>query len=128
MEEQKIPQNETEAQPAPAAGEIWWVDLDPTKGHEQAGHRPVVVISPQEFNDASHRMIAVPVTSKLARPGSARAGLQVRLSRLNMPSVALPDQVTTLDWVARNVKNSGKQATEDEMEEIKIRLKALMGM
>ncbi len=44
------------------AGEIRWLSLDPTKGHEQAGFRPVVVLSPAGMNGPTRRIIGVPVT------------------------------------------------------------------
>lgn len=46
-------------------GEIWWADLDPIRGHEQGGRRPVVVISQDLFNQSSGTIIALAVTSKL---------------------------------------------------------------
>ncbi|WP_433866980.1 type II toxin-antitoxin system PemK/MazF family toxin [Ralstonia wenshanensis] len=111
----------------PVVGEIWWVDLDPTVGHEQAGHRPVVVMSVQRFNRVTERFFAVPVTTSIAPPGSGRAAFQVPISGCEKPSAALPDQMTTLDWVARKAKFSGWTATAQEMDEIWLRLKAIMG-
>lgn len=40
-------------------GDIYWADLDPTQGHEQAGRRPVMVLSQEVFNERSGTVIAV---------------------------------------------------------------------
>jgi mRNA interferase MazF len=45
-------------------GEIYWANLDPTKGHEQAGHRPVLVLSHDVFNERSGTVIAIALTSQ----------------------------------------------------------------
>ena len=50
-------------------GEIYWANLDPTRGHEQAGHRPVLVLSQDVFNDRSGTVIAVAITSQEPRAG-----------------------------------------------------------
>lgn len=50
-------------------GEIRWADLDPVRGHEQAGHRPVLVLSHDVFNERSGTVIAVAVTSQEPRAG-----------------------------------------------------------
>jgi mRNA interferase MazF len=49
----------------PSRGEIWLVELDPVRGHEQAGTRPCLVVSVDSFNQApAHLAIALPVTSR----------------------------------------------------------------
>lgn len=48
-------------------GEIWWVDLNPVKGREQAGRRPVLVISGNLLNEHTDIVIVCPLTSKLKR-------------------------------------------------------------
>jgi hypothetical protein len=45
-------------------GDIWWADLDPTQGREQAGRRPVLILSQDVFNDRSGTVIAVAITSQ----------------------------------------------------------------
>ncbi len=50
-------------------GEIRWADLDPTRGHEQAGHRPVLVLSQEVFNTRSGTVIAVAITGQPQRAG-----------------------------------------------------------
>ena len=50
-------------------GEIYWADLDPTQGHEQAGRRPVLVLSEDVFNARSGTVIAVALTSQEPQAG-----------------------------------------------------------
>jgi len=50
-------------------GDIYWADLNPTKGHEQAGIRPVVIISHDVFNNKSGTVIAMVITSQPPRAG-----------------------------------------------------------
>lgn len=50
-------------------GEMIWADLDPARGHEQAGRRPVVIISHEVFNERSGTVIAMAITSQPQRAG-----------------------------------------------------------
>lgn len=50
-------------------GEIRWADLDPTRGHEQSGQRPVLVLSADVFNERSGTVIAMALTSQEPRAG-----------------------------------------------------------
>lgn len=68
-------------------GDILWADLDPVRGHEQAGRRPILVLSHDVFNERSGTVIAVALTSQEPRVGYPLA-LEVR-------SVALPKR----SWV-----------------------------
>jgi len=65
-------------------GEVRWADLDPTRGNEQAGQRPVLILSHDVFNERSGTVIAVALTSQEPRAGfpltleSSAAGLPKR--------------------------------------------------
>lgn len=62
-------------------GEIRWADLNPARGHEQAGLRPVLILSHDVFNEQSGTVIAVAITSQ-----PQRAGFPLTLeSRSNLP-------------------------------------------
>ena len=82
-------------------GEVRWADLNPVQGHEQAGRRPVLVLSHDVFNERSGTVIAVALTSQEPRAAfpltleSKGAGLakrswikisQIRISRSNQPT------------------------------------------
>jgi mRNA interferase MazF len=52
--------------PSPQRGEIWLVDLDPTRGHEQAGRRPALILSVDTFNAGpADLVLAIPVTKAI---------------------------------------------------------------
>ena len=63
-------------------GDILWADLNPTRGHEQAGLRPVVVISHDVFNERSGTVIAMALTSQPQRAGFP---LTLELTEVNLP-------------------------------------------
>lgn len=63
-------------------GDIIWADLNPVQGHEQAGRRPVVVISHDVFNERSGTVIAMALTSQPQRAGFP---LTLELERNNLP-------------------------------------------
>lgn len=50
-------------------GDIYWADLNPVRGSEQAGRRPVLVISHDILNQRSHTVIVLAITSQPPRPG-----------------------------------------------------------
>ena len=50
-------------------GDIVWADLNPVRGHEQAGHRPIVVVSDDNFNERSGTVIAMAITGIPQRAG-----------------------------------------------------------
>lgn len=76
-------------------GEIRWADLDPTRGHEQAGHRPVLVLSHDVFNDRSGTVIAAAMTSQQPRAGFPLT-LEVSARGLSKRSWVKISQVRTL--------------------------------
>lgn len=63
-------------------GDIVWADLDPTRGHEQSGRRPVLVISETVFNERSGTVIAIALTSQEPRAGFP---LTLELSKTKLP-------------------------------------------
>jgi mRNA interferase ChpB len=80
-------------------GEIYMVSLDPTMGHEQQGQRPVLIVSPTAFNEATKVPVVLPITSggEFAR----RIGFAVRLSGTKTTGVVRCDQPRVLDIAAR---------------------------
>lgn len=82
-------------------GEIWHVDLNPTKGTEQAGKRWVLIVSADAFNRIMKRPIIAPIT--IGGNFSRNAGFTVSLaaSGLQTSGVVLCDQIRSLDLRAR---------------------------
>jgi mRNA interferase MazF len=76
-------------------GEIRWADLNPARRHEQAGHRPVLVLSHDVFNYRSGTVIAVAMTSQEPRAGFPLT-LEVRAHGLTKRSWVKISQVRTL--------------------------------
>lgn len=76
-------------------GEIRWADLDPTRGREQAGHRPVLILSHDVFNERSGTVIAVAITSQPQRAGFPLM-LEVRSEKLPKRSWVKISQIRTL--------------------------------
>lgn len=76
-------------------GEIYWADLNPTRGHEQAGQRPVLIISHDILNERSGTVIAIALTSQPQRAGFP---LTLPLSgvKLPKPSWVKINQIRTL--------------------------------
>ncbi len=96
-------------------GEIYWADLNPTIGHEQAGIRPVLIISNNIFNDRSGTVIAIVVTS---RPQRAGFPLTLELLDPNLPkrSWVKISQIRTLSTL--RIKEKLGEITPEELEQI----------
>ena len=76
-------------------GEIRWADFDPTRGHEQAGRRPVLILSHDVFNERSGTVIAVALTSQEPRAGFPLT-MESRTSGLPKRSWVKISQIRTL--------------------------------
>src|SRR5437764_15429142 len=76
-------------------GDILWADLDPTRGREQAGRRPILVLSQEVFNERSGIVIAVALTSQEPSVGYPLA-LEVRSIPLPKRSWVKIGQIRTL--------------------------------
>jgi mRNA interferase MazF len=92
-------------------GDIVWADLNPVKGREQGGHRPVVVISEDVFNARSGTVIALAITSQ---PQRASFPLTLELKSVKLPkrSWVKISQIRTLA-VERTGKKIGRVSAEE---------------
>ena len=97
-------------------GEIWFADLNPTKGSEQAGLRPVVIISGDTLNDTLPITIVVPVTSKVKSYPTCVPLKASKAHGLQEDSEAIPFQVRTVAK-KRLLKKIG-YVTGEELQEI----------
>ena len=82
----------------PQRGDVVWINFNPQVGHEQAGRRPAVVLSPEAYNRKTRLAILCPITNQVKGYSfevAIPAGLEVI-------GVILADQVKSLDWRARN--------------------------
>ena len=83
-------------------GDIYMVSLDPSKGHEQRGSRPVLVVSPTEFNEATVLPVICPITS--GGDFARRIGFAVPLTGIKTTGVVRCDQPRVLDLSARHAR------------------------
>lgn len=104
----------------PEAGDIIWISFDPQVGHEQAGHRPALVLSPAAYNGFTGLLLCVPLTTK-----SKGYKFEVQIAG-RRPGVALADQVKSFDWRARGARRQGN-ASAAELEAVRARARALIG-
>lgn len=103
----------------PDAGDIVWLQFDPQAGHEQAGHRPAIVLSPALYNAKAGLMLCCPITTQIKG-----YPFEVPLAGPTQ-SVALADQLKSLDWKARRATLKGK-ASEAELAELRHKAAALI--
>jgi mRNA interferase MazF len=98
-------------------GEIRWADLNPTPGQEQAGVRPVLILSHDVFNERSGTVIAVALTSRLQRAGFPLT-LESKGLRLPKPSWVKISQIRTLstDRIGKRLARATPEQTAQVIE------------
>lgn len=87
----------------PERGDIIWVDFNHTKGREQSGLRPAVVVSPSKYNSFTGLIVACPMTSK-----KKDYFFEVAVEGPKGKSFVLADQIRTFDIKERIEKTTGK--------------------
>ncbi len=105
-------------------GEIRWADLDPTRGSEQAGKRPVVVISESVFNENSGTVIAMALTSQEPRAGFPLT-LELKFVRLPKRSWVKISQIRVLSVQRLGAKLG--QVSDEELAELIEGLNEILG-
>lgn len=105
----------------PDAGDIVWLNFTPQAGHEQAGHRPALVLSPAAYNDKTSLLLCCPMTTQIKGypfevviPGK-------------VPSAVLADQVKNLDWRSRKAERKGAIPSE-LLTEVRAKIAVLIGI
>ena len=104
----------------PDEADIVWLNFTPQSGHEQAGRRPAVVLSPAAYNQRSGLLVCVPITNLIKG-----YPFEVVLTGNAANGAALADQVKSLDWKTRHAEKKGL-ATAGEMAEIRAKIGALL--
>jgi mRNA interferase MazF len=88
----------------PERGDLVWVRFTPQAGHEQAGHRPAVVVSPAAYNRLLGLALVMPVTNRAkGYPFEVPIPAGAAVS-----GVILADQLKSIDWRARGVQFKGR--------------------
>lgn len=104
----------------PEAGDIVWLHFDPQAGHEQAGHRPALVVSPSSYNSKTGLMLCCPITTQIKG-----YPFEVLIAG-KRASAVLSDQIKSLDWVARKASHKGK-VSPSELAQVRKKVSALIG-
>ena len=105
----------------PDTGDIVWLEFSPHAGHEQAGHRPALVLSPAAYNK-NGMMICCPMTTQIKG-----YPFEVVICAKDVSGAVLSDQVKSLDWRARKATLKGKIST-DELVEVRGKISALLSL
>jgi mRNA interferase MazF len=92
------------AQPyIPDTGDLIWTDFDPTRGREQAGRRPALVVSPAAFTENTNLTVVCPITSRVRRfPTSV-----VLPPNLPLSGEILISHIRSIDIEARPIRHAG---------------------
>jgi len=106
----------------PEAGDVVWLEFSPQAGHEQAGHRPALVLSPAAYNSKTGTMVCCPMTTQLKG-----YPFEVVIHAEGVSSAVLSDQVKNLDWRARKATTKGC-VSSDELDEVRAKISALLGL
>ena len=105
----------------PDRGDVVWLTLSPQKGHEHAGRRPAVVLTPASYNAKVGLAIFCPITSR-----EKGYPFEVKIpDELGVKGVILSDQVKSLDWRARMAAHICK-LPDSTLLEVSRKLKILM--
>lgn len=105
----------------PERGDIVWLQFNPQAGHEQAGHRPALVISPKPYNQKVGLALFCPITSHVKG-----YPFEVVLPEEDKASgTILSDQIKSLDWRARNAKRLTR-APNDVIDEVLAKILTLL--
>ena len=98
-----------------------WLTFTPQAGHEQAGHRPALVLSPRDYNDKTSLALFCPITSKVKG-----YPFEVALRATStVTGVVLSDQIKSLDWRARCARfacNGSPQVVSEVLEQLAVLL------
>jgi mRNA interferase MazF len=88
----------------PSRGDIVWLTFTPQAGHEQAGHRPAIVVSPSAYHEKTSLALFCPITSQVKG-----YPFEVELpANGSVTGVVLADQIESLDWQARRARFASK--------------------
>ena len=104
----------------PESGDIVWLRFSPQAGHEQAAHRPALVVSPAGYNGKTGLMVCCPMTTQVKG-----YPFEVVMADTRRGAV-LADQVESLDWVVRKAKYKGR-ARPTELAEVRAKIISLIG-
>lgn len=83
----------------PARGDVVWFDFEPTRGHEQRGYRPAVIVSGTDYNAKTGLVLACPITSH-----AKGYPFEIPCTVSGVQGAILVDLIRSMDWRARRMK------------------------
>jgi mRNA interferase MazF len=111
----------------PGRGSVWWADLDPVRGTEQRGDRPIVVVSVDEFNASSaRRVIACPITTNTDYAPRWYIKVQPPDGGLDRVGIVMCDQVRALS--VERLRQERGTLSDVTMEAVDEALAVLLGL
>jgi len=111
----------TAAKYIPERGDLIWVTLNPIAGHEQAGRRPSLVLSPKSYNRKTGLCVLCPATRQ-----AKGYAFEVEIANPDgTTSVVLADYLRNVDWKARNAQLIHRVSVA-ELSEVVARVEALL--
>jgi mRNA interferase MazF len=105
-------------------GDIFWADLSPTRGHEQGGQRPVLILSADTFNERSGTVIATAITSQQPRVGFPLV-MEIHSAKLPKRSWVKISQIRTLSTLRLGKKLA--HVLSDELDRVVEGLTEIVG-
>jgi len=111
---------DSDSEYVPDRGDVVWLDFNPKQGHEQAGKRPALVLSPALYNGKIGLMVCCPITSQIKG-----YPFEVLIQAQTINGAVLSDQVKSLDWRARNADYAAV-AAGTVMKEVSAKIVALI--
>ena len=109
---------------APEAGDLIWADFDPRIAREQPGRRPALVVSPADFCRATEFAIVCPITSRVRSFGTS----VVLPTGLPVSGEILTSHMRSIDTLARPISYAGAAVPAEILEEVRMKLAALIGL
>ena len=107
----------------PDVGDVVWLTLDPQSGHEQAGRRPALVLSPAEYNDKTSLAVVCPITNQ---PKGNPFEVPI-MGNQYVSGAVLSDQVKSLDWRARQASRKGR-VSSGITDQVRANIAELLGL
>jgi mRNA interferase MazF len=112
--------------PNPCRGEVWYADLDPHRGHEQAGCRPVLIVSEDTFNHGPADLVVVVSLTATLRPGALRIPVTPPEGGLKVASVILCESLRSI--AKERLLTRWGRVEETTLATVEDRLRILLGL